>query len=167
LWFNDSNMEGKEIKSKQKKSKKRNKNFLVVIIILLFSTVGLFFTAKYLLPRALVYLTQAAKPSKYSLSNSYLFGAPLSAVADGQTKIRVSAFLLNDEGRGVPEKQISLDVVPKGETSGSPQVKDVQPVTDKFGKAVFEVSSTFSGQYVATGVVDGMEIPQTVTLTFK
>lgn len=143
------------------------RNPFLIIIILLISLIGLLFAARNLIPQVLVYLTQAARPTDYSLSNSYVFGAPLSALADGQTKIRVSAFLLSDEGRGVPDKQINLDVVPKGGTTGTPQVKQVQPMTDTYGKAVFEVTSTTSGQYVATAAVDGMTIPQTVTLTFK
>lgn len=151
----------------QNKNNDPKRNPILIAVILLLSLLGLFFAAKNLIPRVLVYLTQAARPTDYSLSNSYVFGAPLSATADGQTKIRVSAFLLNDEGRGVPDKQIDLNVVPRGNASGTPQVNQVQPKTDKFGKAVFEVSSTSSGQYVATAVVDGMEIPQTVTLTFK
>lgn len=145
----------------------QQKNPLMLVIIGLFSLIALFATARFLIPQALVYLTQAAKPGKYSLSNSYVFGAPLSAPADGQTKIRVSAFLLNDEGRGVAEKQVSLNITPKEGAGGTPQVNQVQPTTDQFGKAVFEVVSSSPGQYLATAVVDGMEIPQTVTLTFR
>ncbi len=142
------------------------RNPFLIIIILLFSLIGLFFLARDIIPQAIVYLTQAARTNQYSLSNSYVFGAPLSVDADGQTKIRVSAFLLSNEGRGIADKQINLQVVPKS-GGGAPRVEAVQPVTDNFGKAVFEVSSNVSGQYVVTAVVDGMEIPQTVTLTFR
>ena len=147
--------------------KNQKRNPLVVIGVLLISLIALFFLARSLIPQVIVYLTQAARPTNYSLSNSYVFGAPLSAEADGQTKVRVSAFLLNDEGKGVADKQVDLQVVPKADAAGTPQVSQVQPMTDKFGKAVFEVVSSTVGQYVATAVVDGMEIPQTVTLTFR
>lgn len=147
--------------------KKENKNPFINALILLFLLIGLFLIAWFLVPRAIVLLTQATKSSKYSLSNSYIFAAPLSVDADGETKIRVNAFLLNNEGRGVADKQVSLDIAPKAGADGSPQVSSVQPTTDKFGKAVFEVVSSTPGQFVATAVVDGMEIPQTVTLTFR
>jgi hypothetical protein len=147
--------------------KNHKRNPLVVIGVLLISVIALFFAARSLIPQVIVYLTQAARPTNYSLSNSYVFGAPLSAEADGQTKVRVSAFLLNDEGKGVADKQINLQVAPKDNATGTPQIGQVQPMTDKFGKAVFEVVSSTAGQYVATAVVDSMEIPQTVTLTFR
>jgi hypothetical protein len=74
---------------------------------------------------------------------------------------------LNDEGRGVPDKTIDIKADPKGDVQGNLQLKTVQPTTDKFGKAVFEVTSTNSGQYEVTAVVDGVEFPQSVTLTFR
>jgi hypothetical protein len=153
--------------AENKNTKVKNRNPFLIIFILLLSIISLFFIAQRLVPRVIVYLTQAARSNKYSLSNSYVFGAPLSAPADGKTRVMVNAFVLNDEGRGVEDVTVELQVVPKEGSTGTPQVNQVQPVTDNFGKAVFEVSSTSVGQYVATAVVDGMEIPQTVTLTFR
>lgn len=148
-------------------AEKKKRNPFVTISLLLVSIIVIFFVAQKLIPRVIVYLTQAAKSNRYSLSNSYVFGAPLSVPADGDTRIMVNAFVLNNEGRGVEDITVDLQVGPKEGTTGTPQVNQVQPVTDNFGKAVFEVSSTTAGQYVATAVVDGMEIPQTVTLTFR
>jgi len=146
----------------------QKKNQVLMIFLIVFAIIGLFLLAKYAVPRVLVYLTKAAKPTKYSLSNSYVFGSPLVAAADGQTKIRINAFLLNDQGMGVADKPVSLTTKPKtGGVGGSPQIKDVQPITDKFGKAVFEVVSSYAGQFVTTALVDGLELPQTVTLTFR
>lgn len=144
-----------------------NRNSFYLIGILFLLLIGLFLAARFLIPQTLVYLTQAVRTRDYSLSNSYVFGAPLSVEADGQSKIRVSAFLLTNEGRGFPDRQIDLRVTPREQAGGTPEVQPVQPITDNFGQAIFEVSSTDPGQYVVTAVVDGMEIPQTVTLTFR
>jgi len=98
---------------------------------------------------------------EYSLANSYLFGSPLSAASGGGEKIKISAFLLNGEGRGVEKKRIEI------QTSPLLELRNVQPLTDNLGQAIFEVSSAQPGQSVATALVDGNAFPQTVTLTFK
>ncbi len=146
----------------------QKKTKLGLILVIFISIIGLFVLAKYAVPQALVYLTKAAKPKDYSLSNSYVFGAPLVVSADGQTKVRISAFLLNSQGIGVPDKLISLTVAPKtAGTEGEVQIKEVQPGTDKFGKTVFEIVSDYPGQFVVTALVDGLEFPQSVTVTFR
>jgi len=146
----------------------KNKPNLLLALLLLLSLVGLFLLAKYVVPQVIIYLTKATRSKTYSLTNSYIFGSPLVAPADGQTKIRISAFLLNDQGLGVADKAISLSAEPKdGGTEGNVQIKEVQSVTDGFGKAVFEVVSRSAGRFVVTAMVDGSPFPQTVTLTFK
>jgi len=143
------------------------KNILTAVFILV-SIIGLFLTAKYLIPQALVLLTRAARTTTYSLSNSYIFAAPLVAPADSRTKVRVSAFLLDKQGMGVSDKVLSLSVKPKtGGGGGSVQIQSVQEKTDKYGKALFDIVSSFPGQFVTSAVIDGVEFPQTVTLTFR
>jgi len=135
--------------------------FLLLVIFLLF--------ANLIVPRILVYFSRAANsPGQFSLANSYLFGSPLLAAANGEDKIRVTAFLLDDKGRGVPTTQVSLSVVSKEGASGAlPQVVGVQPTTDDFGRAVFEVLSSSPGQFMVVASVGGLEFPQTATLTFR
>lgn len=140
----------------------------LTVLLLLFSLVGLFLFAKYVVPRMIVYLTKATKSTRYSLTNSYVFGSPLVVPADGQTKIRISAFLLTNQGLGVANKAISLSASPKSSNGqGSLQINEVQSMTDKFGKTVFEATSPVAGQFVVTAMVDGAAFPQTVTLTFR
>lgn len=129
----------------------------------------LFYLASAVVPRILVYLTRATNaPDDYSLANSYIFGSPLLAQANGEDKIRVTAFLLDVKGRGVPDKQTTLNIRAKeGGVSTLPQMAVVQPVTDEFGRSVFEITSTVPGQFVVVASVGGLEFPQTVTLTFK
>lgn len=158
--------EGKEKGGGEWDSQQLKKGMKTVVLGLI-SIVFLFWLASAVIPRVLVYLTRAAnRPGQYSLSNSYIFGSPLLAAANGEEKIRVSVFLLDAKGRGVPNKTIELRATAK-QGGGMPQIKAVQPTTDNFGKAVFEVVSTFSGQFVITAVVDGLELPQPVTLTFR
>ena len=133
------------------------------------SLVALFFLASQVVPKILIYLTKATNaPGAYSLANSYVFGSPLSVKANGEEKIRVTAFLFDARGRGVPGQQIELRIKPKTPgTRGLPQIKEIQSVTDDFGQAIFEVTSTVAGQFVVSALVNGQEFPQTVTLTFR
>ncbi|MFH1601462.1 MAG: Ig-like domain-containing protein [Candidatus Shapirobacteria bacterium] len=135
---------------------------LVLFLLLLF--------ANQVVPRVLLYLTQATNsPGQYSLANSYVFGSPLVAAANGEDKIRVTAFLLDDKGRGVAGSQIDLRVAPASPPTGeaSPQIEAVTPVTDEFGRAVFEIFSSSKGQFVVSAQVGGLDFPQTTTLTFR
>ncbi|MBL7078303.1 Ig-like domain-containing protein [Candidatus Shapirobacteria bacterium] len=135
--------------------------FLVVILLLLF--------ANTIVPRVLMYFTRAASsPGQFSLTNSYVFGSPLLAAANGEDKIRITAFLLDDKGRGVPGARIDLSVAVKDGSGGAlPQASPVQPITDDFGRAVFEVVSSIEGQFAVVALVSGLEFPQAVTLTFR
>ncbi len=153
----------------QSQGSSAGRKFLRLISLILI-LIALFLTAKYAVPRALVYLTRAAREGELSLANSYLFGAPLVIPADGQTKARVTVFLLSDQGLGVADKRVELAIVPRDQRGGvnpSLQVKAVQPVTDRFGQAVFEVASRSAGQFVVRAQVGGAELPQTLTLTFR
>ncbi len=121
----------------------------------------------FAVPRLLVYLTRAAKPTNFSLSNSYIFGSPLVGQANGQDKVRITVFLLDQNGRGVAEKQVSLSSAAKEGVTGNAQISNIQPITDNFGKAVFEVVSSFAGQFAVSATADGLGLPQAVTVTFR
>ena len=107
------------------------------------------------------YLGKAAEKSSISLQSSYLFGSPLVAQANGEEKVRISAFLLNEQGRGVAGKEIQVFSDPPL------TIKPIQPQTDKFGQAIFEASSSTPGQFTISASVDGRFFPRTVTLTFR
>ena len=135
---------------------------------LVLSLVLLFWLASSLMPKVLLYLTKAtSKPGNFSLSNSYVFASPLVATADGEEKIRINVFLLDDKGRGVPDKTVSLFLTPKGGEKGTPQIISVQPQTNDYGQAIFDLTSTFPGQFIVEAQISGVSLPQTVTVTFK
>lgn len=164
----ENGQEQDQISPKRENQVLKKRNPLILIAIVFFSIIILFLLARFAVPQVLVYLTQATRSTTYSLSNSYIFGSPLVAAADGETKVRINAFLLDTQGLGVPDKQIVLLAKPKAVTAeGSVQVRDVQPMTDKFGKTVFEVVSRYQGQFIISASVDGVEFPQTVTITFR
>jgi hypothetical protein len=135
-----------------------NRRFLVIFSLIILLVLGLSVVA---LRARTSYLGRASEVETYSLVNSYLFGSPLSAAAGGQERIRISAFLLSDKGRGVPNKKIEITSLPPLTTLM------VQPTTDNLGQAIFEVSSPTAGQFSISASVQGQSFPQTVTLFFR
>ena len=95
------------------------------------------------------------------LDNSYLFASPLSAQANGKERIRVTVFLLDAQGKGVPGKVVFLG------QNESLLIENSQAVSDNLGRAFFDVSSIASADYLIEAKVDNQILPQRVKLNFK
>lgn len=112
------------------------------------------YEAKYFKTRASVSATS------FSVENSYVFVSPLKAPADGKEKIRVTAFVLNNQGLGVLGKRTTLGMDAKL------NIEAVQALTDNFGKAVFDISSANAGEYYLEIRIDNTLLPQKAHVTF-
>jgi len=135
------------------------KRFIVIagvatIALLFFSGLFWFYEARYLVGRASV------ASQSFSVANSYMFVSPLQAKADGVEKIRVTVFVLNDQGLGVAGKRVVLthEAVLK--------LNSYEVITDSFGKAVFDISSAGVGEFYLPVDVDGKILPQKAHLSF-
>ncbi|MBI2616694.1 Ig-like domain-containing protein [Candidatus Gottesmanbacteria bacterium] len=106
---------------------------------------------------------QASAPglSSMSLENSYLFASPLISQANGTSIVRVTVFLLNTQGLGMSTKTVKLRI------SGPLTVSQVQPVTDTFGRAFFDLTSTNPGDYTISASVEDVFLSQTVSVVFR
>ena len=102
----------------------------------------------------------ASPSSPIALSNSYLFASPLQAKADNQEKIRITVFVLDGRGLGLPNKTITI-IKP-----ALMNLTEVQPTTDDTGKAVFDLTSPQSGQFTLEAKTDFGVLPQKVKVTF-
>lgn len=98
-----------------------------------------------------------------SLDNSYLFASPISAFSDGNSIIRITAIVLSEQGLGIANQQISLKVSPDNGVKISP----VQPATDTFGRAIFDLTSNAPGNYTISAGVSNTTLPQTVSIVFR
>ncbi len=130
---------------------------LVLLLVFLITLLLLAF----LLTQARTIFLGRASGSEYSLNNSYVFASPLSAKAVAE-KIRVTVFLLDDKGRGVADKKISLLSNPAGVNFA-----EIQGQTDKMGQAVYDLTSPTAGQFVISAQVEGKVFPQTVSIKFQ
>lgn len=107
-----------------------------------------------------IFSSRASGSGQVVFENSYLFVSPLQAKADGTEKIRLTVFLLDSRGMGVPGETVTLKL-PSEVTSPFSQ-----PVTDDLGKAVFDLTSTRPGSYSASALNRQRELSQKARLIF-
>jgi len=133
---------------------------ILTVFILLFLVSGLMIVV-YLVQQQTGLSGRAADSGVLSLENSYLFASPLTARAGGEEKITVSAFVLSDQGLGIPGEKVVLYAAP------GLQASVVRDETDSRGLAVFEISSLTPGQFNLWAEVSGKgQIKQQVNVRF-
>lgn len=98
--------------------------------------------------------------ASFSIDNSYVFVTPLRAKADGKDKVRITVFVLNNQGIGVSNKKITLN------NTGVSLITPLQSTTDSLGKAIFDVASVNQGEYFIEVGVEGALLPQKAHITF-
>lgn len=130
--------------------------FLILFLVVLIGFIGFFglYEVKFFSSRASI------KNTEFSLDNSYVFITPLKARANGQEKIRVTVFVLDDKGIGVMGRKAYLD------RDEALNIEEIQALTDNFGKAYFDVTASKTGEYYLKILVDNIELKQKVHLSF-
>lgn len=143
------------------KEEKRTSKVLISILIVLLLLFILVLSVFYIKSITTVFPKASSfnSASLFSFSNSYIFAAPVRAKANGDF-IRVTIFVLDDEGRGLFDKEVILG------NNNSIQVNNLQSLTDDTGKALFDISSNSTGVFYVEALVDGVLLPQTVKVTF-
>ena len=135
----------------------RNK-YLIVIIFLSISLIA----SLSLVLKTTVFVNKAAvgNQSNIALENSYLFVSPLQAKADNKEKMRITIFILDGRGLGVPNQNVEIS------TSEKISITEIQKNTDESGKAIFDISSNIVGQFNLIAKTNGKNIPQQVKVVF-
>lgn len=135
---------------------KKNLFFLILFLLVIILFLGFFglYEVKFFTSRASI------KNSDFSKENSYLFITPLKVRANGQEKIRLTVFVLNNQGLGVVGKKVYL------ERNEALYIDEIQALTDNYGKAYFDISSTKSGEYYLNVFVDNVNLNQKAHLSF-
>jgi hypothetical protein len=133
------------------------KNTLIILILIsaLGATLFLIYRTTNLNSRA------SSSPTATDFSqNSYLFASPLTARADGKEIIRLTAFILDPRGLGIPNILISLDKPAPLITINS------SDTTNDTGQATFDLTSLQAGNYTLKAKINSIVLPQTVKITF-
>lgn len=145
--------------------KKRTKAGWLAAIVLLLLLLFALGAGMWLVRRQTVFYGRASSPSvdrgEPVLANSYLFASPLRAAAGGQEMVRVTVFVLDDQGRGVEGKLVEL-----GQAAGL-EVAAVQAQTDYLGRALFDLAGSAAGEYHVEAAVEGQVLPQRVKVSFR
>lgn len=137
-------------------------NYLILVIIL----IVFLFTLGILVYYIRFQTSIAPKASNFntarsvSITNSYVFASPVRASAGGDL-IRVTVFVLDSEGNGLFDQKVTLKT-----NSTNVVVKDVQSLTDETGKAVFDLSSEVSGNYVVDAYANNIQLPQSLKVIY-
>ncbi len=131
--------------------------FAAVLLLILIGFVSIFgfYEIKFFTSRAS--LSQAS----FSIDNSYIFSTPSQARANGQEKIRLTVFILNNQGLGVMGKKIFVD------TDKALNIEVIQGLTDSYGKAYFDIASSRQAEYYLEIKVDGTVLDQKAHLVFN
>lgn len=140
------------------KNKKDIKSWLIYIGIGVGVVLVLFLSIS-VIPKALVVLTKASSSNRVSTISSYLIGERILAKADGKDKCIVNVFLLDKSGKGVSGRVVDL--------IGADRIINVSNVSDETGKLTFEIVSAIEGQFELRAISNGIELPQTVKVTFR
>ncbi len=134
---------------------------IIFFILILFLVFFWFYQVQYLTSRA------SNSAATFSVENSYLFISPLKAKTAtninntlNTEKIRVTVFALNSQGLGVIGKRVELV------NNVGLQVDTIQPLTDEFGKAYFDVSSAQSGDFYLEVKIGDQSLKEKVRLSF-
>lgn len=127
---------------------------LVLLVLVLFSSFFWLYEARFFVGRA------AVSSTSFSVENSYLFVTPLRAKANGQEKIRVTVFVLNNQGLGVAGKKVFLG------RDANLTIEEIQALTDDYGKAVFDVAAAAPGEYYLEVKIEDKVLPQKAHLSF-
>lgn len=134
--------------------------WLIIILIIFLFTLGLL--VYYI--RFRTSITPKASTlnitSFVSISNSYLFASPIRAKASGDL-IRITIFLLDDEGNGIFDKKVNLRAL-----EGQLNIKEIQSLTDETGKAVFDVASSVIGVFNLEAFTEDLVLPQRVKVIY-
>lgn len=133
-----------------------SKRYLVIFIILIIALIG----SVTLVLRTTVFINKATVDTTVVLENSYLFASPIQAKADGLEKVRLTIFLLDGRGLGVPNQTVTINVSPLV------TLQESQNVTDESGKAIFDLSSSTNKTFNVSAQVGNKTLPQQVKIVF-
>jgi len=131
----------------------------LVLILFLILTLLVALTLIY---RTTVFFGKATtlNQSPIALENSYLFASPLQAKADGKEQIRITAFILDGRGLGIPNQTVTL-VLPPTVTVLSPL-----STTDDTGKITFDLSTPVGSKIEVQAKIGINTLPQKVRIIF-
>lgn len=141
------------------KEKPRYVLLFVILFIFIFTLIILVYYIHYttsITPKA----SYGNRKSIVSIDNSYVFASPVRAKAGGDL-VRVTVFLLDSEGNGVFDNQVTVR-----SNDSNLTVSDIQSLTDETGRAIFDLKTSVVGNYEIEATSNGIVLPQKLKVIF-
>ncbi len=132
--------------------------FLIIFLVLIIYSIS---SKTSIFGRAYGPSVDGSNAAYIRIENCYLFASPLQTKADSKEKIRLTAFILDSQGKGVAGEAVFLNQNEKLE------INSVQAVTDDLGRAIFDLSTSSIGEYVIEAKVGNKTLPQKVKVNFR
>lgn len=129
-------------------------SLIFIIILIIFVSFFWLYEVQFKVGRASV------TSLSFSIDNSYIFITPLRAKANSQEKIRLTVFLLNNQGLGVAGKKVGVG------SGSSLTTEAIQGMTDSFGKAIFDISSVKPGEFFLEVTAEQVVLKDKAHLSF-
>lgn len=146
--------------------KKEKRSPVLFIIIGLFLILAVWIVINLSAGRT-TFFGRASTTGVFNPSNSYVFASPLTARVGGD-KIRITVFVLDGQGRGIPGSSVTVGCVDEVVCQNAGlSFEPVQAGSDNLGQAIYDVSSPVRGKYELQARIGGTSIPQTVTVSFQ
>ena len=152
-------------------NEKKNRNFFwiipVLLILIAILVVGVYLVQKQTFYRSSAYSEQVAPPaslepaaSQVDIANCYAFASPLKAKIGGSS-IRITVYVLDSQGKGVPGQTVELAEIP------GINIDKSNAKTDATGMAFLDISASKPGLYVVEPSVNGKPLNQEISITFE
>lgn len=134
---------------------------ILKLFILLVLLLSLFFSSYYLAKITVLSSRASNYVTVLNPDNSYVFASPVAAKADNDQRIRITVFLLNNQGLPVVGATVKLTT-----SRQTVNISQVSPQTDETGKAYFDLSSNLAGPATILASIESQTLPQKITVSF-
>lgn len=132
---------------------------LAALMLLFFLAFGLFIS-RMIFNQPLTQLTRAKEDVVASDTESLIFAWPLSTQSGSNEKVEINVFVRNIKNNPLANKKVNLQT-----TLGNISENDI--ITDKAGKATFNLTSQTSGVAELTATVDdSIQLKQKISVKF-
>ena len=134
-----------------------DKLFLGLIIVFI-AAFTLFIST--LLRSPVTQITRAIEDKSVSPQQSLIFVWPLQLKADGKSVATITVFVRNSKTEAISGKRVNI-------ISSLGNVTQNQNITDKDGKAVFQLSSISPGIAEIEAIIDNTKIAKKLSINFE
>lgn len=135
-----------------------SKNLVGLMVLFFFSFV--LFATMVIFREPIGRITRAKEDLATSERNTVVLAWPLRLPADGKSKCKITVFVRSTNGKPLSNKNVTL-------TSSSGAIDPSLVISDKEGKAEFQLSSSTPGIAEIEATADNLKVIQKISVKFE